>query len=161
LRLRAAAIRAQVGGKTVALLRIVAPQSFVTVNDAAPVAAAFIHDLGLHNSHLRPQQYPYGCTASPSPPKPCTTNTLFAPIVTMLTPADALLVEGPTTEIAAFERTPFFRGLPSVRAGHIATATSYEELGPLGLGFLYSALERAFGLVELHRPGTGVTTFSP
>jgi hypothetical protein len=77
----------------------------------------------------------------------------------MLTPPDALLVEGSAT--SAFERTPFFRNLPAVRAGHVAEAASYEELGPLGVGFLYSALEHAFGLVERHGPGAAVATFSP
>jgi ABC-type Fe3+-hydroxamate transport system substrate-binding protein len=145
---RAAAIRGLVGGRSVALLHVVGPQSFSTVNDEMPVARVLIGDLGLRNAHLRPQQYPYGCAA-----KPCVTNSLFAPILTMMTPPEAVLVESPpgaSAVTAAFEKSAPFRLLAAVRAGRVSQASTYEELGPLGVGFLYAAVARAFGVQELH-----------
>ncbi len=68
LELRATAIREQVRGKTIGLFRIVAPQSFSTVDDYDPAATVFEQDLGLRNVHLRPQQYGNRCAARPSPP---------------------------------------------------------------------------------------------
>jgi ABC-type Fe3+-hydroxamate transport system substrate-binding protein len=159
LALRAAAIRGLVGGRTIAVLRIVSSQSFSTVNDAMPVAAVLGHDLGLRNAHLRPQQYPYGCEASPATSKPCATNSLFAPILGMMSPADALLVEsepGGAPAASSFENSPPFRSLPAARAGRVARATTFEELGPVGVGFLYAAVAGAFGLRELHVQGDRV-----
>jgi ABC-type Fe3+-hydroxamate transport system substrate-binding protein len=146
LGVRARSLRAQLHGRTVAVIRITGPESFVTVNDADPVAALFRHDLGLHNVHLRPQQYPFGCSADA--PRSCVTNTLFAAIVTEMAGAGALLVEtgwAPVGAVRAFERTAWFRGLPAVRAGRVARAESFEAVGPLGAAFEYSALGRAFG----------------
>ncbi len=167
LELRAAAIREQVHGKTVALLRIVAPQSFSTVDDYDPAVTAFEQSLGLRNAQLRPQQYGNRCAARPSPPRACSTNELFAGVLTVMPHLDAVLVEtssasGPAA--ASFESSPYFRALAAVRAGHLASASSYEDVGPLGVAYLYSALERAFDLTELHGTveGHGVElTFAP
>ncbi|HEX4518352.1 MAG TPA: ABC transporter substrate-binding protein [Gaiellaceae bacterium] len=153
LALRAAAIRAQVEGKTVALLQIVAPQSFSTVDDYDPAAVVFEQDLALRNVHLRPQQYGNGCAARPSPPRACSTNELFAGVLTVVPPVDAALLETGSVgspAVAAFEATSYYRGLGAVRAGHVAAAPTYEDVGPLGVAYLYSAVERAFGLDELH-----------
>jgi ABC-type Fe3+-hydroxamate transport system substrate-binding protein len=160
LDLRAAAIRAQVAGKTVALMRIVSPTTFSTVNDDKAVAAVYEHDLGLRNVHLKPQQYPYGCAPAPDPPKACATNGLYVGIASTMTGADALLLEGGSggrATVGAFEHNAYVRNLRAFEAGHVAWTSSYEELGPIGVGFEYSAIAHAFGLDEYHAalPGDG------
>ena len=167
LALRATAIRKQVRGKRIGLLRIVAPQSFSTVDDYDPAAAVFEQDLGLRNARLRPQQYGNRCAARPSPPRACSTNELFAGVLTVVPPVGALLLEtGSVSGPAAvtFESDPYYRALAAVRARHVASAPSYEDVGPLGVAYLYSAVDRAFGLAELHGTVAGrrvELTFDP
>jgi ABC-type Fe3+-hydroxamate transport system substrate-binding protein len=160
LELRAAAIRAQVKGKTVALLRIAAPQSFTTVDDFDPAMSVLEQDLGLRNAELRPHQYGNRCAPRPSPPRACRTNELFVAVATMIPHLDALLLETGTVSpaaAAAFQHEAYYRQLAAVRAGRVAPAATYEEVGPLGVAYLYSAVERAFGLVELHGVVRGKT----
>jgi ABC-type Fe3+-hydroxamate transport system substrate-binding protein len=153
LRLRADAIRPQLEGKKVALLRIHHAQSFSTANDYDPAVGVYEHDLGLMNAHLRPQQYGNRCAPAPVPPRACSTNQLFVAIASRLTDVDGVLLEAEPAGAEASKRfiaSEYFRGLPAVRAGRVAIATSYEEVGPLGVAFLYDSIERLFGLEELH-----------
>jgi hypothetical protein len=138
---------------TIALLRIHDAQSFSTVNDYDPAATVYEHDLGLRNAHLRPQQYGNHCAPAPAPPRACSTNQLFVAIASRLTAADAVLLEvepaGPQAS-TRFTASPYFRSMPAVRAGRVTSAATFEDVGPLGVAFLYSTVERLFGLEELH-----------
>jgi ABC-type Fe3+-hydroxamate transport system substrate-binding protein len=150
---RAAALRPQVEGKTVAVLRITATASFTAAGDFVPVARVLADDLGLRNFRFRPQQYPYDCPAAPEPPRACRTNTLYAGLVGFMGSVDALLLEtgwAAPSDVAAFQRDARYRALSAVNAGHVAEAGSFTELGPLGVAALYSAVARAFGLDEGH-----------
>jgi hypothetical protein len=153
LELRAAALRPQVRGKTIALLRIVASQTFSTVDDYDPAVKVLVRDLGLRNAHLRPPMYGNHCAPLPTPPRACSTNDLFAGVLTVVPAVNAVLLEtGSVNKAAAeaFAANSYFRELAAARSGYIASAPTYEDTGPLGVAYLYSAVEKAFGLVELH-----------
>jgi ABC-type Fe3+-hydroxamate transport system substrate-binding protein len=159
LQLRASAIRPQIAGRTIALLRVHDAQSFSTVDDYDPAAMVYEHDLGLRNAHLKPQQYGNDCSAAPAPPRACSTPQLFVAITSRID-ADGVLLETEPAGSAAsarFAGAPYFRAMPAVRAGRVARASTFEDVGPLGVGFLYTAVERLFGLNELHANVRGET----
>jgi ABC-type Fe3+-hydroxamate transport system substrate-binding protein len=150
---RVAALRPQVAGRTIAVIRIAAPTSFTAANDFVPTSEAYERDLGLRNFHFREHQYPYGCGAAPKPPKPCRTNGLYVGLVAFMGSVDALLVETgwtKTASVARFMSDEQLRKLPAVKERRIVEAGSFGELGPLGVSFLYSAIARALGIRELH-----------
>jgi substrate-binding family protein len=157
LRLRADAIRGQLAGRTVALVKLAPPQSYSAANDDMPAAAVFERDLGIRNLHLRPQQYPSGCAPAPAPPRPCMTNNLYdGSAARFLSGSDALLLESAPRAAESFSRE-----LPRAGARRVASAASFEDVGPLGVSYLYSALERAFGIDELHAGRGAVLTLVP
>ncbi len=167
LALRAAAIREQVEGKTVGLLQVDAAQSFSTVDDFDPAVTVLERDLGLRNLHLRPPQYGYRCAPHPSPPRACSTDELATGVLSVSPQLDAVLLETGSVgrkTADAFVRSSYVRQLVPVRAGRITAGPTYEDVGPLGVAYLYSAVERAFDLIELHGTVKGRSvelTYSP
>ena len=59
----------------------------------------------------------------------------------------------PTSE--TFEQNPLFTAIPAIAHGHVAQAAFFTDVGPIGVAFQYSAIEKAFDLTEYHASVSG------
>jgi ABC-type Fe3+-hydroxamate transport system substrate-binding protein len=159
LDLRAAAIRAQIAGKTLVTVSLESASTFQTTNLYLPITTIYAQDLGLKNLTMPPSDWAKGCL-SPTTPEPCYSNTLSLEKLPLLNSANAILVQSLVTssnDVRVFNTNPLWRALPQVKSGHVAEAAFFTEIGPIGVGTEYSAIEHAFKLTEFSAALTGTT----
>jgi ABC-type Fe3+-hydroxamate transport system substrate-binding protein len=157
--LRAAAIRGQVSGKTLAVVSLDSASAWEAVNDYLPLATVYIQDLGLKNFTLPAGDYAKGCLDAANP-QPCYTNSLSEEVLPKLSGADAILLQSELTSSGdqnTFESDPLFESLPEAKTGHIAMAQAFTDVGPIGVAYEYSQIVEAFKLSEYHATTSGAT----
>lgn len=168
LDLRAGAIRGQVAGKTVGLIDLDSASTFDSADNYLPLATIYVEDLHIKNFLLPASDWSSGCLRLP--PEACYSNALSTEELPLFNHVNAILLQSyPQTSSATqtFEENPLFTAIPAVAQGHVAEVTSFTDVGPIGVAFEYSAIEKAFGLKDYHATvsgGTGATasfTLSP
>ena len=156
---RAAAIRGQVQGKTIALVSLSTASAFDAANSYLPLATVYVQDLGAKNFAYPAKDYPAGCLDD-AKPTACYTNDLSMEKLPDLGSADAILVQSLLTaskDVTTFESNPLFAALPPVKSGHLAKTESFTDTGPLGVDFEYTEIENAFQLKEFSAQAAGGT----
>jgi ABC-type Fe3+-hydroxamate transport system substrate-binding protein len=150
---RAAAIRGQVEGKTIAYMQMDTASTWNTANQYFNGMQPFVQDLGM--KPFDPSIVDPSCTNDPTPVTFCLTASESNEDLSELSSADAIIVLASAngnaftgSDIQNFISNPLWTTLPAVKDHHSTIGYDIGGGSPQAVANLYDAVESMFGIKE-------------